>query len=75
MVQGLQVAGKNPTRASFITNLRKVTNWTDSGLATGPINFVHFGQNPPTQCFSYVEFVGKKYVPFPKSGRHSAAHS
>lgn len=69
MVQGLEVAGKNPTRASFITNLRKVTNWTDSGLATGPINFVHFGQNPPTQCFSYVQFVGKKYVPFPKSGK------
>jgi len=46
-----------------------VTNWTDSGLATGPINFVHFGQNPPTQCFSYVQFVGKKYVPFPKSGK------
>ena len=69
MVEGLQVAGKNPTRASFIKDLRKVTNWTDSGLATGPINFVHFGQNPPTQCFSYVEFNGTKYVPFPKSGK------
>jgi branched-chain amino acid transport system substrate-binding protein len=69
MVEGLQQAGANPTRKSFITNLRKVTNWTDSGLATGPINFVHFGQNPATQCFSYVQFVGDKYVPFPKSGK------
>jgi len=69
MVQGLMVAGKNPTRHSFITNLRKVTNWTDSGLAALPINFVHFGQNPPVQCFTYVQFIKNKYVPFPKSGK------
>ena len=69
MVEGLQQAGKNPTRASFIDNLRKVTDWTDSGLATGPVSFVHFGQNPPTQCFSYVQFVDKKYVPFPDDGK------
>ena len=69
MVQGLEVAGTNPTRQSFIAGLRKVTNWTDSGLATGPISFAHFGQNPPTQCFSYVQFNGTKYVPYPKSGK------
>jgi branched-chain amino acid transport system substrate-binding protein len=69
MVKGLQVAGKNPTRKSFITNLQKVNNWTDGGLATGPVSFAHFGVNPTTQCFSYVQFVGKKYVPFPKSGK------
>jgi branched-chain amino acid transport system substrate-binding protein len=69
MVEGLQVAGKNPTRQSFMTNLRKVTNWTDSGLAAGPISFVHFGQNPAQQCFTYVQFVNGKYVPFPKDGK------
>lgn len=69
MVEGLQVAGKNPTRQSFITNLRKVTDWTDSGLSAQPINFVHFGQNPPEQCFTYVQFVNKKFVPFPKDGK------
>jgi branched-chain amino acid transport system substrate-binding protein len=69
MVEGLQQAGKNPTDESFVTNLRKVGNWTDSGLATGPISFAHFGQNPPTQCFSYVQFVNQKYVAFPKSGK------
>ncbi len=69
MVQGLEVAGTNPTRQSFIAGLRKVTNWTDSGLATGPISFAHFGQNPPTQCFSYVQFNGTQYVPYPKSGK------
>lgn len=69
MYLGLQQAGKNPTHKTFITNLRKVSNWTDNGLATGPISFVHFGQDPPTQCFSYVQFVNGKYVPFPKSGK------
>ncbi len=69
MVEGLKVAGTNPTRQSFIAGLRKVTNWTDSGLATGPISFAHFGQNPPTQCFSYVQFNGTQYVPYPKSGK------
>lgn len=69
MVEGLQVAGRNPTRKSFITNLRKVTDWTDSGLSAQPINFVHFGQNPPEQCFTYVQFVDKKFVPFPRDGK------
>ncbi len=69
MVEGLQQAGKNPTRASFIAGLRKVSDWTDSGLATGPVSFVHFGTNPPTQCFSYVQFVNNKYVAYPKSGK------
>jgi branched-chain amino acid transport system substrate-binding protein len=69
MYEGLQQAGKDPTHKSFIDGLRKVTDWTDSGLATGPISFVHFGQNPTTQCFSYVQFVNDKYVPFPKDGK------
>jgi len=69
MIQGLIVAGPNPTRESFTTNLRKVTNWADSGLPTQAINFVHFGQNPPLQCFSYVQFVNNKYVPFPADGK------
>jgi branched-chain amino acid transport system substrate-binding protein len=69
MGEGLQQAGKNPTPASFVTNLRKVSNWSDSGLAVGPVSFNHFGQNPSTQCFSYVQFVNKKYVGYPPSGK------
>jgi branched-chain amino acid transport system substrate-binding protein len=69
IVEGLQVAGKNPTRQSFMTNLRKVTNWTDSGLSLVPINFVHFGQSPPTVCSTYVQFLNDKYVSYPKSGK------
>jgi branched-chain amino acid transport system substrate-binding protein len=69
IIEGLKVAGKNPTRQSFITNLRKVTNWTDSGLSLTPINFVHFGQSPPTACSTYVQFLNGKYVAYPKSGK------
>jgi branched-chain amino acid transport system substrate-binding protein len=69
IAEGLKVAGKNPTRASFITNLRKVTNWTDGGLALQPVNFVHFGQAPPTECATYVQFVKTKYVSYPASGK------
>ncbi len=69
MVEGLEVAGPNPTRQSFIKNLRNVTNWTDSGLSV-PVNFKHFGVAPPTGgCTRYLTFNGKAYVAFPADGR------
>jgi hypothetical protein len=33
------------------------------------VSFQHFAQNPPTQCFTYVQFVNGKYVQYPKSGK------
>jgi branched-chain amino acid transport system substrate-binding protein len=69
MVLGLQKAGKDLTRQSFITNLRRVTNWNEGGLAPTPISFVHFGQAPPTECATYVQFVKNKYLPYPRSGK------
>jgi len=70
MVRGLQVAGKNLTRGSFIKNLRKVTDWNEGGLATLPISFVHFGQSAPRACATYVQFVAAqhKYVAY-KGGK------
>jgi len=69
IIEGLKVAGRNPTRQSFITNLRKVTNWTDGGLALQPISFVHFGKPPPSLCGTYVQFEKNKYVPYPRNGK------
>jgi branched-chain amino acid transport system substrate-binding protein len=70
MIEGLEVAGPNPTRQSFIKNLRKVTNWTDSGLSGTPINFEHFGVAPKTgACTRYLTFNGKAYVAYPSDGR------
>ncbi len=68
-IEGLQQAGTNPTRASFISNLRKVSDWTDNGLAAAPVSFVHFGQAPKQACDFFYQFVNKKFVPYPASGK------
>lgn len=62
MVKGLQVAGQNPTRKSFITNLTQVTNWTANGLLAGPVSFNHFGTAEPTYCNYYVQVKGQTFV-------------
>jgi hypothetical protein len=69
MVEGLKLAGTNPTRQSFITNLRKLTGWTDNGLALSPVNFKDFGQAPATECATYVQFENGKYVAYPRNGK------
>jgi branched-chain amino acid transport system substrate-binding protein len=69
VIEGLQVAGKNPTRQSLITNLRQVTGWTDDGLLPAAVSFVHFGVAPATECSTYTQFVNNKFVPYPKSGK------
>lgn len=64
-VYGLQQAGSDPTSSSFITNLRKVTNWTDNGLlAATPVNFSNFGteaQFPTKGCTYYEQLVNGQW--------------
>jgi hypothetical protein len=62
MIKGLQVAGKNPTRASFIKNLTQVTNYTAGGLLPGPVNFNHFGTAEKTLCSFFVHVQGQGFV-------------
>jgi len=66
LIEGLQVAGKNPTRQSFITNLRKVTSWNDNGLLSVPINYEHTTTPAKTLCGWTVQLVGHKFVPTSK---------
>jgi branched-chain amino acid transport system substrate-binding protein len=63
LIEGLQVAGKNPTRQSFITNLRKVTSWNDNGLLAVPINFEHTTTPATTLCGWTTQLVGHNFVP------------
>ncbi len=63
LIKGLQVAGKNPTRQSFITNLRKVTSWNDNGLLSVPINFEHTTSPASTECAWTTQLIGHKFVP------------
>ena len=68
MIRGLEAAGSNPTRQSFITNLRKVTDYTAGGLLPGPINFA-FGQDANPACGWYVVLKGTTFVLNPSNGK------
>ena len=62
MIKGLQLAGQNPTRQAFITNLSKVTNYDANGLLASPVNYAAFGQVPTTQCLYFPQLVGSQFV-------------
>ncbi len=68
MISGLQLAGANPTRTSFIDGLRTDTSYTGGGLLPNPVNssLAEFGTVPRTQCTYYVQLQGNKFVPLPK---------
>jgi branched-chain amino acid transport system substrate-binding protein len=63
LIKGLQVAGKNPTRQSFINNLRKVTNYTAGGLLSQPTNFEKASQPAPIQCEWITQLIGHNFKP------------
>jgi branched-chain amino acid transport system substrate-binding protein len=61
MTKGLQVAGQNPTRKTFITNLTQVTGWNANGLLAAPVSFNHFGTSEKTYCLYYVDVQGNTF--------------
>jgi len=71
MIEGLEAAGANPTRQSFITSLRAVSNYDGHGLfAQGPLSFTGFGtvaMFSPQMCTDYVELKGGKFVTVAKN--------
>jgi branched-chain amino acid transport system substrate-binding protein len=67
MIFGLEHAGKNITRASFIKNLRKVSSYDAGGLLSSALTFQHFGTAgmlPKKTCSSYVVLRGAKFVSY-----------
>jgi branched-chain amino acid transport system substrate-binding protein len=63
-IEGLKVAGANPTQQSFISNLRKVTSFDHGGL-TCPVNYAVFGdtnQQFPGNCTWMVKVEGSQFV-------------
>jgi branched-chain amino acid transport system substrate-binding protein len=62
MVKGLQEAGQNPTRESFISNMRTVTSWDANGLLASPVGFNMPGTSQPTRCSYYVQVKGNTFV-------------
>ena len=71
MIEGLEAAGANPTRQSFITNLHNVSHYDGHGLFTqGPLIFTGFGtvaMFAPQMCTDYVELEGGKFVTVAKN--------
>jgi ABC-type branched-subunit amino acid transport system substrate-binding protein len=69
MIKGLQLAGQNPTRAAFISNLRNVTDYTIGGLAASPVSFNYLtGTLPATECANYVKIENNQFVAAPADG-------
>jgi branched-chain amino acid transport system substrate-binding protein len=62
MIRGLEAAGQNPTRESFITNLQKVTNYDAEGLLPNTVSFAHFGHLPAKSCNYFVQLKGNAFV-------------
>ena len=65
MIKGLEEAGTNPTRKSFIQSLRKVTNYNAGGLLATPVSFTGFGTPamfPTKECSYLIQLKGTKYV-------------
>ena len=68
-IRGLKEAGQCPTRESFITNLRKVTNSNGGGLVPDRISFQP-GLTPngyPSSCGWFLTAKGTQLIPDAKA--------
>jgi branched-chain amino acid transport system substrate-binding protein len=66
VVRGLQAAGADPTSASFISGLRKVSGYDAEGLLPAPVNFADFGSGTTEGlssggCLYVVRLVGSAF--------------
>jgi branched-chain amino acid transport system substrate-binding protein len=70
-VQGLKLAGKNPTQASVIAADNSLTSFTSGGLQA-PVNWKSAGHkgNAPPYCLAYIKVSGDKYVPTLNKGKN-----
>jgi len=66
-IKGLEVAGKNPTRESFISNLRQVHNY-DAGGLEAPFDYSTV-QKSTENCYYFVTVHNGKFVPDGKKAK------
>jgi branched-chain amino acid transport system substrate-binding protein len=68
LIKGLEVAGANPTRQSFMSGLRGVTSYDDGGVLPSPVSFAlsEFGKYPQNSCAYFVQLQGTTFAPQPK---------
>jgi branched-chain amino acid transport system substrate-binding protein len=64
MIKGLLMAGKNPTRAAVIKDLRGVTSYTVNGLLPQSLDYAtDFGHDPAKECTWVMKAVTNGFVP------------
>ena len=65
LIKGLKVAGKCPTRASFIENLRKVSNYDGAGMIPQKVSFLPgiMPNGNPATCGWYSIAKGTDLIP------------
>ena len=68
-IKGLQVAGQNPTRQSYVANLRQVSGWDANGLRDSPVSFSPFGRAPAQFCLLYLSVENSQFTNYPASGK------
>jgi len=73
-IRGLEAAGKNPTRASFIARIRTIS-WDGGGLLPQPADLSRagFGKSPATACAYFAQLKGSTFVPM--NGRQAVLRS
>ena len=68
MIQGLQMAGPNPTRANVIKQLRSIKNYSANGLLPNPINYsTIFDHDPAKQCVWILRATKNGFVTNPQT--------
>jgi hypothetical protein len=63
MIKGLQLAGKNPTSAAVIKDLRNLKAYNGNGLLPVTINYsTIFGHSTPESCGWYMKAEKNGFV-------------
>jgi ABC-type branched-subunit amino acid transport system substrate-binding protein len=64
MIKGLQLAGKNPTRANVIKDLRHLKAYNANGILPQTINFTNdFGHDPAQTCAWFMKAGKTGFTP------------
>jgi hypothetical protein len=64
MIQGLEGAGSNPTRASVIKSLHSIKDWNGNGLIPYTTNYsTDFGRAPSANCVWLTRAEKNGFVP------------
>lgn len=71
MIKGLETAGANLTRKSFIDGLHGVSDYDADGLLAQPSDYTlaHFGKAGPQLCEYVLQLQGKEFKPYPSDGK------